>query len=210
MKNAGISITGDAPMNGVLKIIVSASIGAVKPSTLFDQGVRLHRDRLDLFGKEIILSGRKEIKCVAIGKSAEAMAFEVEKLIGQRVSGVIATPIERHLDTKRFRFFKTGHPFPNEASVNAGKEVCSLVSSSSKDDILMFLVSGGGSAAAFLPVDGASLGDVNQTLNLLFENGFSIDKVNLVRRHISLLAGGKLAALAPEKKNITSNFRCCW
>ena len=127
----------------------------------------------------------KKFKCVAIGKSAEAMAFEVEKLIGQRVSGVIATPIERHLDTKRFRFFKTGHPFPNEASVNAGKEVCSLVSSSSKDDILMFLVSGGGSAAAFLPVDGASLGDVNQTLNLLFENGFSIDKVNLVRRHIS-------------------------
>lgn len=203
MRDGGLSITGGGPVNRVLKRIVSASIEAVKPSTLFEQGAHLHGQKLDLFGKEINLSDHKEIKCVAVGKSAEAMAYEIERLFGNRISGVIATPIERHFNTKRFKFFRTGHPFPNETSIIAAKEIRTLVSSSNEDDILIFLVSGGGSAAAFLPVDGLSLGEVNQTLKLLFENGVSIDNINLFRRHISLLGGGKLAALAPEAQKIS-------
>jgi len=203
MKDAGLSFTGDTTVKGVLKRIVSASIDAVKPSTLFEHGAYLHGDKLNLFGEEIVLTGHKQIKCIAMGKSAEAAAFEIEKRLGDRVSGVIATPIEKHFDTKRFRFFKTGHPFPNGASVNAAKEICSFVSSYNKDDIMVFLVSGGGSAAAFLPIGDVSLDEVNETLKILFDEGVSIEKINLFRRHISSLGGGKLAALAPEAKKIS-------
>jgi glycerate-2-kinase len=186
-----------------LQRIIETSIEAVKPSVLFEQGFHLSRDKLDAFGKEIELGRRKRIRSVAIGKSAESMAYEVEKRLGDRVTGIVATPVEKHLDVKGFRFFKTGHPFPDEGSVNAAMEIRDLVSSCSRDDLLIFLISGGGSAAAFLPVEELSLGDVNETLKLLFDNGVPIDKVNLVRRHISLLGGGKLAALAPESEKVS-------
>jgi glycerate 2-kinase len=203
MKDRGFFITEDSRVNRMLQRIVSASIASVRPSTLFEQGVHLHGDELNLFGKEINPNQYKGIKCVAIGKSAEAMAYEVEKLLGDRVTGVIATPVEKHFNTKGFQFFKTGHPFPDEESIKAAREIQSFVSSSGKEDLLIFLVSGGGSAAAFLPVDGVTLDEVNETLRFLFDNAIPIDKINLLRRHLSLLGGGKLSALSQEAQKIS-------
>jgi len=203
MKDSGISVTGNPPANGLLPKIVKDSIDSVKPSVLFEQGFHLCEDKLEAFGKEFDLSGRKKIKCVAIGKSAEAMAYEVEKRLGDRVVGIIATPIDRHLDERRFHFFKTGHPFPDDGSVKAAGEIQTFVSSSTGQDLLLFLISGGGSAASFLPVNGVTLSEVNETLRILFDNGIPIDKINLVRRHLSLLAGGKLAALSKEAEKIS-------
>jgi glycerate-2-kinase len=182
---------------------VENSIGAVKPSVLFEKGFHLCGDGLDAFGKEFDLSRCRKIKCVAIGKSAESMANEVERKLGGRVTGIIATPIQKHFDLKRFLFFKTGHPFPDKVSTDAAREIYSLVSSCGREDLLIFLISGGGSAAAFLPVNGVSLSEVNKTLKILLDSGVPIDKINLLRRHLSLLGGGKLAALSPESEKIS-------
>lgn len=203
MKDGGMPIFGKGPGSRLLQRIVESSIEAVRPSVLFEQGFHLSGDKLNAFGKEIDLGRRKRIKSVAIGKSAESMAYEVKKRLGDRATGIIATPVEKHLDVKGFRFFKTGHPFPDEESANAAMEIRDLVSLCGRDDLLIFLVSGGGSAAAFLPAKGLSLGDVNETLKLLFDDGVPIDKVNLVRRHLSLFGGGRLAALAPDSEKIS-------
>jgi len=186
-----------------LERIVESSIGAVKPLALFEEGFHLNGNKLDAFGRQFDLSRFGKIKCVAIGKSAEAMAYEVGQKLGDRVAGIIATPIRKHFGVERFRFFKTGHPFPDKVSTHAGKEIHGLVLSSGKEDLLIFLISGGGSAAAFLPVDGVSLNEMNKTLKLLFDSGVSIDKINLVRRHLSILGGGKLAALSPDTEKIS-------
>lgn len=183
--------------------IVKSSISAVKPSVLFEQQFHLSDENLQIFGSEIDLRQYDAIKCVAIGKSAEAMAYETEKRLGSRVDGIIASPVEKHLNAKRFRFFKTGHPLPDARSVGAGREISSFVSSCGARDLLIFMISGGGSASVFVPVDGVTLKEANQVTKLLLDNGIPINEINLLRRHLSALAGGRLAALAPSQMKLS-------
>jgi glycerate-2-kinase len=205
MKNLGYPVRGKQGSSAekLLQRIIEGSIKAVKPSELFESQFLISGNKLIAFGEEFDLSRYANVKCVAIGKSAEAMAYEVEKKLNGKVTGIIATPIEKHFDIKRFRFFKTGHPLPDEESVKAGEEVERFVSSSQENELLMFLISGGGSAAVFVPVDGVSLEEANQMVKILLDNGVPINKINLLRRHLSRLGGGKLAALAPKAEKLS-------
>lgn len=187
----------------LVRRIVESSITAVKPSTLFARGFHLESQELTAFGIRADLSKHEGVRCVAIGKSAEAMALEVRKRLGERVTGIVATPVEKHLKLEGFEFFKTGHPFPDEESVRAGSAVRDFVGSCGRDDLLLFLISGGGSASIFVPVDGVTLDDANRAARLLFDSGTPIDRINLLRRHLSALGGGKLAALAPRQRKIS-------
>ena len=188
---------------GLLRRIVKDAIKAVKPSELFANQFRLTGNALVAFGEEVDLGRCKNVKCVAIGKSAEAMAHEVQKKLGCDVNGIIATPIEKHFNVKGFHFLKTGHPFPDERSVKAGREVEHFVSCAQGNDLLIFLISGGGSASIFVPVDGVTLEEANQMMKVLFDHGVPIGKINLLRRHLSKLGGGRLAALAPKTRKLS-------
>jgi glycerate 2-kinase len=203
MNSGSVSISGNTSVGKFLQRIVENAINAVEPRVLFEKGFRVVGDSLTAFGKEMDLSKFKNIKCVAMGKSAEAMSYELDQRLQGKVTGIIATPVEEHLSLERFRFFKTGHPFPDEVSLDAGTEIREFVSSSSGDDLLIFLISGGGSAAACLPVEGVSLAEMNETLKVLFENAIPINKINLVRRHISSLGGGKLAELSAQTEKVS-------
>lgn len=198
-----MKVQGDNSAENLVRRIVESSIVAVKPSTLFAGGFHLNAGQLNAFGVRVDLAGHAGIKCVAVGKSAEAMAFEVRKRLGNRVSGIVATPVERHLNLEGFEFFKTGHPLPDQESLRAGKAVRNLVQESAREDLLLFLISGGGSASVFVPVDGVTLDDANRATGLLFDSGTPIDRINLLRRHLSVLGGGKLAALAQGQRKIT-------
>ncbi len=201
----GVSLSGLADFRTarLLRKIVDDSINAVKPSTLFDGGISVTDEAFVAFGRRFELDGNDRFRCIAIGKAAEAMAFEVERKLGEKVTGIVATPVGRHLSLNKFKFFKTGHPFPDVKSLDAAKEIISFVQTSGSRDFLIFLVSGGGSSSAFMPVAGLSLADIRETLKVLFDGGVPISKVNLLRRHLSALGGGKMAALAPESRKIT-------
>lgn len=92
----------------VLQRIVESAVEAVKPSSLFNAQFQVTGNNLTAFGDEFDLSRYANVKCIAIGKCAEAMAYEVEKKLGYDVTGIIATPVERHFDTRKFTFFKNG------------------------------------------------------------------------------------------------------
>lgn len=198
-----MKMKGGSSAEGIVRRIVESSITAVKPSTLFGQNFRLESEELYAFGIRADLRGDKRVKCVAIGKSAESMAFEARKRLGDRVHGIVATPVEKHLDLEGFEFFKTGHPFPDEESERAGNAVRNLVEGCAPNELLLFLISGGGSASVFVPVDGVTLPDAKRAMSVLFDNGIPIDRINLLRRHLSVLGGGKLAALAAKQRKIT-------
>lgn len=187
----------------LVRMVVEQSIASVKPSTLFESGFTLASGGLNAFGSHIDVSSRTRFKCAAIGKSAEAMALEVRRNIGDRVSGVVATPVEQHLKPEGFVHFKTGHPFPDETGVMAGQAIRDMIAGSSHEDVILFLVSGGGSASIFMPVEGVTLAEANRLMKLLFNNGVPIAKVNLVRRHLSQLGGGKLSALAQGMRSLS-------
>jgi glycerate 2-kinase len=187
----------------LIRRLIDRSIQAVRPSELFASQFMIDGKTLIAFGEKFDLTKFKHIRCIAIGKSAEAMAYEVEKKLGEKVTGIIATPVQKHFDTSRFRFFKTGHPFPDAESYKAGMETLRLVSDCGKNDLLLFLVSGGGSAATFVPVDGVTFEEAIELMKTLFVNGVPISEINLIRRHLSALGGGRLAALAPDAQKLS-------
>ncbi len=192
-----------APAEVIIRRVVESAINAVKPSTLFGSNFHVASDTLHAFGTQVELDPGAGVRCVAVGKSAEAMAHEVRKKLGSRVTGIIASPVGSHIGVEGFGFYQTGHPIPDEESVRAGRAVLDFVAGADHDDLVLFLISGGGSASVFVPVEGVTLSDANRVMELLFDNGASIDKVNLVRRHLSMLGGGKLSAAAQVRKKLS-------
>jgi len=87
--------------------------------------------------------------------------------------------------------FYSGHPLPDKESVRAGKAVQKFVNSCTKEDFLLFLISGGGSSLLALP-DGITLTEKKYVTKLLLQSGATIDEFNCVRKHLSMIKGGRL------------------
>ena len=107
--------------------------------------------------------------------------------------GVVAATVGAALD-ERFDFFRAGHPVPTDASVQAGRRALDVATSVAPDGLLLVLLSGGASAALAVPVDGLTLDDKVAATRALLRTGVPIDGINCVRKHLSAIKGGQLAA----------------
>ena len=88
----------------------------------------------------------------------------------------------------------SGHPIPDSRSVNAARRALAIAAATAADDLLVVLLSGGASALMALPADGITLEDKQQTVRRLLRGGATIDELNAVRKHLSGIKGGRLAA----------------
>lgn len=96
---------------------------------------------------------------------------------------------------KRIRVIEAGHPVPDESGEAAAREIMRQVRSLGPDDLLLALVSGGGSALLSLPAESISMADLKATTRELLRCGAPIQDMNTVRKHLSLIQGGKLASM---------------
>jgi hydroxypyruvate reductase len=153
------------------------------------------------------LSSYDRIRAVAIGKASVAMARGLVELLGneQAVQGIIIAPPDALGEVPGFRTYGAGHPLPTAGSLAAAHEVLDLIQKSNDErSIIFFLLSGGGSAMLELPLDPElTLADLRRLYQLLVECGAGIDEVNTVRKHLSAVKGGRLAAAAPTAMKIT-------
>ena len=132
---------------------------------------------------------------VAAGKAAWLMA----QAIGERGGrGVIAGPRVGSSDSPpAFQWYDAGHPFPNDASVAAGRHALSIAAECrQRGETLVVLLSGGASAMLVAPSAGLTVEDKQATGRALMKAGFAIDRLNCVRKHLSDVKGGRLAAEA--------------
>ena len=146
-----------------------------------------------LLGKNrIFLSNYGKIFVIAYGKAADSMVEFVSKKINVS-QGIVVVPkcTKLSLDSKKFKVFYSGHPLPDKESVRAGKAVQKFVNNCSKGDFILFLVSGGGSSLLALP-DKITLTEKKHATKLLLQCGATIDEFNCVRKHLSMIKGGKL------------------
>jgi hydroxypyruvate reductase len=132
---------------------------------------------------------------VGAGKAAGAMAMAVETHWPAEapLSGVVITRYGHGLPTRRIRVVEAGHPVPDESGEAAAREILALAASMHEDDLLLALVSGGGSALLSLPVEGVSMADLKAVTRQLLASGAPIQDMNTVRKHLSLIQGGRLA-----------------
>ncbi|HSO06258.1 MAG TPA: glycerate kinase [Pelomicrobium sp.] len=133
---------------------------------------------------------------VGAGKAAASMAKAVEGHWPERadLSGLVITRYGHGLPTRRVRVVEAGHPVPDESGEAAAREILTLVKSLGPDDLLLALVSGGGSSLLSLPADGVTMADLKGVTRELLRCGASIQEINTVRKHLSAIQGGRLAA----------------
>lgn len=132
---------------------------------------------------------------VGAGKAAASMARAVELAWprSQTLSGRVITRYEHGLPTDHIEVIEAGHPVPDEAGEQAAAAILRDAAALTADDLLLVLVSGGGSSLLSLPVDGISMGDLKALTRQLLASGAPIQDMNLVRKHLSRIQGGRLA-----------------
>ena len=133
---------------------------------------------------------------VGAGKAAGAMAAAVEARwpAGAPLSGVVITRYGHAVPTRRVDVVEAGHPVPDDAGEAAAQRIWDEVRRLGPDDLLIVLVSGGGSALLSLPVEGIAMADLKATTRELLRCGARIEEINTVRKHLSRIQGGRLAA----------------
>src|SRR5712671_4451138 len=139
-------------------------------------------------------SGRTLV--IGAGKAAAAMAVAVEQHWPRDapLEGLVVTRYKHGLPTRRIRVIEAGHPVPDETGESAAKEILRQVRSLAPNDLLLALISGGGSALLSLPVEAVGMDALKATTRELLRSGAPIQDINTVRKHLSAIQGGRLAA----------------
>ncbi len=141
-----------------------------------------------------VLSGRG-LHVVAVGKAAAAMAAAFARVPHLSVSQAIAIGTHAHAALpSSVEWIESSHPLPDERSEAAGNRALAIAASVHSGEALVILLSGGASALMAAPVEGISLADKIATTRLMMASGADIHALNTVRRHLSKVKGGRLAA----------------
>jgi glycerate 2-kinase len=131
---------------------------------------------------------------IGAGKASAAMAQALERHWPAPLTGLVVTRYAYAVPCERIRIVEAAHPVPDAAGLEAARQMLQLVQGLGPDDLVICLVSGGGSALLPLPGDGVTLEDKQAINRALLTSGASITEMNCVRRHLSAIKGGRLAA----------------
>lgn len=123
-----------------------------------------------------------------------ALAVERHWPAAAHLEGIAVTRYRHGLPTQRIRVVEAGHPVPDEAGERAATEMLARVRELGPDDLLLALLSGGGSSLLSLPAPGVTMVELKGLTNELLRSGADIREMNTVRKHVSSIAGGRLAA----------------
>ena len=176
----------------VLKMF-DAAIAAVLPENVINHSVNLDKNILTVLEKQYNLENYKNIYLCGSGKASFAMAQEIENILGNIItSGVVVSPIQG-AKLKFSSHYHSTHPIPTQKSVDASMVMLAELEKMSSEDLLIYCLSGGSSALLELPFTGITLEEFSKTTKILLENGFAINEINAVRKHLSLVKGGRLA-----------------
>lgn len=188
---------------GVRDHLVSAwraGVAAVHGETLLRHRSRLESGHwcLDLPGRSLRLrlptGGVGRLRVIGAGKAAASLARGLEAVLGERIADGLVIVKHGHVEPlQRCRVMEAGHPDPDAGSAAAADALLRLVAGSSRDDAYLVVLTGGSSALLAAPAPGLTLEYKSQVSRLLMGQGATIQQLNVVRRHLSRIKGGRLA-----------------
>ena len=179
--------------------LVEASIDrAFQRNVDCDKGVlRIGEDLYDLESYNRVLA-------VSMGKAAHAMVNSLEMQAGSRFQGIVASSVDPVSQVRGFRYFRGGHPMPNQESIRAADAMLKSLNAQDASSLVIFMLSGGGSSIVEKPIDDQiSLEDLIATYRVLVHSGAPIAEINTIRKHLSAIKGGRLAAAASSAQQVS-------
>ena len=146
---------------------------------------------------------RGRLVVIGAGKASAEMARVVEANWAGPLSGLVVTRYGYAVPCARIEIVEAAHPVPDAAGLAAAERIMALVAGLGADDLVLCLISGGGSALLPLPLPGLTLVDKQAVSRALLACGASISEINCVRRHLSAIKGGRLAAVCHPARIVT-------
>jgi glycerate-2-kinase len=179
--------------------MIKSIIKETEPGRLIRKVVKRRGDILTIIdsGKTLSynLSDFRRIIVIGAGKASGRMATAIEEILCNRLDyGVVNVLHEQTFNSSKIKFIHAAHPLPDREGMRGVKEMFKLIGNVNADDLFICLMSGGASAMIELPADNISLEDSVKLTKLLLESGADINEINCVRKHISAIKGGFLAA----------------
>ncbi|TBR38002.1 glycerate kinase [Marinomonas agarivorans] len=166
---------------------------------MFDAALSIAQPK-DCIAKHLPPKVKGKTVVIGAGKASAAMAQAFEQAAlndgwsPDSFSGCVVTRYGYKVDCQYIKILEAAHPVPDEAGMNAAKEILATVENLTEDDQVIALISGGGSALLPLPVDEITLDEKQEINKSLLKSGANIQQMNIVRRHLSKIKGGRLAA----------------
>ena len=173
----------------LLKAMFDAAIGAALPETIVPRHLPAPPK-----GRTIV---------VGAGKASAAMAKAVEDHWPGPIEGLVITRYGHAVPCRRIEIVEAAHPVPDAAGHAAAQRILELAEGAGPDDLVLCLISGGGSALLALPAPGLTLEDKQAVNKALLASGADIGQMNAVRKHLSAIKGGRLAAAAHPAKVVS-------
>ncbi|MDE1990299.1 MAG: glycerate kinase [Betaproteobacteria bacterium] len=140
---------------------------------------------------------------IGAGKAGGAMAKALEDHWKGPLEGLVVTRYGHKIPTSRIEVVEAAHPVPDEAGQKAAARILQMVQGLTADDLVICLISGGGSALLSAPAPGLTLADKQAVNKALLKSGATIAEMNCVRKHLSAIKGGRLAAACAPAQVVT-------
>lgn len=179
----------DAQARGALRAVFDAAVAAADPRRVL--------------AAHLPPPPRGRTVVVGAGKSAAVMAAAVEEAWDGRIEGVVVTRDGHAVKTRAVEVLESSHPVPDARSEAAARRILAAVQGLGREDLVLALISGGGSALMALPAPGLTLEHKQAANRALLRSGATIHEMNCVRKHLSAIKGGRLAAAAHPARVVT-------
>jgi glycerate 2-kinase len=191
MRDAARSIFRDALANASISKAFQRHVNC-------DRGVlRVREDLFDWHSYSRVL-------VMSLGKGAHGMVEALAEQVGTSLEGIVASSVEPASQLRGFRYFRGGHPTPNEDSIRGAGAMLKTLQAQPASALVIFLISGGGSSILEKPIDDEiTLSDLIATYQVLVHSGASIEEINALRKHLSAVKGGRLAQAAFRAQQVS-------
>jgi glycerate 2-kinase len=195
-------------MRALAHDIFSLALREVSIEGAFERNVQLDRNVLriaeDLYDLGGDRGNDRRVLVISIGKAAYSMLDALYAQAANKLSGIAVGPSDPTARHPNFSYFHGGHPVPNADSVRAAQAILESVRNQKSSALIIYLLSGGGSALAEKPIsDQISLDDLVATYSALVLSGAPIVQINAIRKHLSAIKGGRLAAAAVPAQQLS-------
>ena len=199
--NAGeVAVNGMGDLRALALRVAGAGLEACDVGRATEQAVSVLDGGIRIGQRTYALDDDAEVIVVGAGKATLAIAAALERVLGARLDrgAVVVRDGEDTIALDRVELMVADHPLPSERSVSGARRLFELAARAREGDLVLASFTGGSSALACLPPDGVSAAEKRRLHELLLGSGAPIADVNAVRKHVSALKGGRLAAqIAP-------------
>jgi len=184
--------------------IFQAALEAADPYAAVLRHLQFDGHKLIAGRRRYKLADFDRIQVIGAGKAGGSMARAVERVLGPRISGgSVNVPDGTATRVNRLALMPASHPIPDDRGVEGARRILEIAHAAGPRDLLICLISGGASALLPAPVPGLSLAAKQEITRQLLNAGANIHELNVVRKHLSLIKGGQLAAAAHAATVIT-------